>query len=92
MLILTTEDGRNRIQLRAKAKTASIWMTLTMCACGHTSWPSSIGLFPALGYASYLLFKISRPSKLEQILAAAAFAAVAMMAVKNVVDLFSGHS
>ncbi|HRQ89052.1 MAG TPA: hypothetical protein PLA50_09655 [Bacteroidia bacterium] len=66
-------------------------MALTMSACGYTWWPSSIGLFPALGCASYLFFKISRPSKIEQILAAAAFAAVAMMAIKNVVDLIPGH-
>ena len=70
-----------------------IWMSLTMCVCGHTSWVSSIGIVPAFGYGFYMFLAVQRNNRLEQILAAVAFALIAGMLLKNGADmLFLGHA
>ena len=66
---------------------AYVWMVLTMSMGGHTSWISSIGIIPAFGFACYVFFAFPRKGILEQLLGAVAFALVALMFTKNLIDV-----
>ena len=68
---------------------AYVWMALTMSASGHTSLMSSVGLIPAFAYACYAFFTLPRKGRLEQILGSVAFTLVALMMIKNIVDVIS---
>ena len=67
---------------------AFIWMSTTVCMCGHSSSMSSIVILPAFCYVTYsFLFKRFR-SVTERIFGAAAFGVITYMLVKNVLDIF----
>ena len=71
---------------------AYLWMSLTMCMCGHTAWHFSIVILPAFCFAFYVLLVSPRRSRLEQILGAIAFALIVGMLLKNIGDiLYFGH-
>lgn len=72
---------------------AFVWMSVTMCACGHTSWHCSIGIIPVFSCGSYLFFGFSRRSRLDQLFGAAAFALIVLTLIKNFADiLYFGHT
>lgn len=71
---------------------AYLWMSLTMCMCGHTSWHFSIGIVPAFCFALYVFVIVPRRNRFEQILGAIAFALILGMLMKNIGDiLYFGH-
>lgn len=70
---------------------SNVWVVLTSCACGYTSWVTTIVVLPIFCFACYLFFKSARPSKLEQIFAAIAFPLLLAILVKNVIDIIRGH-
>lgn len=69
-----------------------LWMSLTTCMCGHTSWISSVAILPAFGFGLHIFIAIPRERGIEQILGAIAFALLAGMFLKNIGDiLYFGH-
>jgi hypothetical protein len=70
--------------------TTYIWMAVTMSAGGHASIISTIGIFPAFFYACCVFFRIPRKGFVEQFLGSVAFALIAIMFIKNIIDVFFG--
>jgi hypothetical protein len=66
-------------------------MSLTACACGWTTWYTTIVVLPLFCLGCRSFFKVSRASRIEQFLAAAAFALLAVIFLKNVSDIIAGH-
>ena len=58
-----------------------------MSMSGHTSWISSIGIFPVFGFAGYTFFAFQRRGFLEQLLGAIGFALVVLILIKNLTDI-----
>lgn len=68
-----------------------VWLSLTMCGCGVTDWLNTAVTLPAFCLSCLLFFHISRPSRMEQFLAAVAFSLIAGILLKNILDLIHGH-
>jgi len=79
------------ISLWLLALLASVWMMVTGCACGWTTWYTTIGVLPIFYFAGQIFVRVRRVSRIEQILAAIAFAVILGVLLKNVVDMISGH-
>jgi hypothetical protein len=68
-----------------------VWMSLTACACGWTTWYTTIVVLPLFCLGCRTFFKVSRASRIAQLLAAAAFGLLAVILLKNVSDMIAGH-
>jgi hypothetical protein len=79
------------ISLWLLALLASLWMMVTGCACGWTTWYTTIGVLPIFYFASQIFVRVRRVSRIEQTLAAIALAIIFGVLLKNVVDMITGH-
>lgn len=70
-----------------------LWMVLTSCICGHTSWVSGIGIISFFCCAAFIFFGRHRSHGVDRILSVSAFALILAMVLKNAADiLYFGHT
>lgn len=84
-------QSSSAISLWLLALLASFWMTVTGCACCGTTWYTTIGVLPIFYFACRIFIRVRRVSRIEQILAAVAFAFIFGVLLKNVTDMITGH-
>lgn len=69
-----------------------LWIPLTACGCGHTSWFSSIGSVPLFAFASHVFFTRPRSGWIDKTLGATGYGLIVAALLKNLSDiLYFGH-